>query len=239
MKCIIIDDETTARVIVKKLCTNHPELDVVASLESAIEGIKYLNQHEVDLIFLDMQMPNFNGMDFVQTLKFQTPIICITGDPNFAVDAFEYDNILAYILKPIDPKKFNAAIQKAISKKESNKESNVQADVEKEELSGNKFLYVNVDRRLIKIEMSSIDIIEAKGDYILIKTSSKNHTVHSTLRKIEEKLPGHLFLKVHRSFIINLQSIIDIEDNSVLINRDVIPISRSKKPELMERLNLL
>ena len=88
-------------------------------------------------------------------------------------------------------------------------------------------------------QMDAIYMIEAKGDYILIKCDDQNHTVHSTLKKIESKLPKDLFLKVHRSFIINIQRIVDIEDGSVLINRDVIPVSRSKKPELMERLNLL
>ena len=104
--------------------------------------------------------------------------------------------------------------------------------------SGND-LYVNIDRRLIKIDIPSIYLIEARGDYILIKTSAKNYTVHSTMKKIEEKLPDHLFLKIHRSFIINVDRIIDIEDNSVLIEKDVIPVSRSSRPELMKRLNLL
>ena len=100
-------------------------------------------------------------------------------------------------------------------------------------------LYVNIDRRLIKIEISSIYLVEAKGDYIQIKTDTNSYTVHSTLKKVEEKLPKDLFLKVHRSYIINVNRIIDIEDNSVLIERDVIPISRSNRPELMRRLNLL
>lgn len=99
--------------------------------------------------------------------------------------------------------------------------------------------YVNIDRRLIKIDLPSIYLIEAKGDYINIKTEEKNYIVHSTLKKIEQKLPDHLFLKVHRSYIINLKHIIDIEDNSVLIKKDVIPVSRSNRPELMKRLDLL
>ena len=99
--------------------------------------------------------------------------------------------------------------------------------------------YVNIDRRLIKIDLSSIYLIEAKGDYINIKTEDSNYTVHSTLKKIEEKLPTSLFLKVHRSYIINVKKIIDIEDNSVLIKKDVVPVSRSNRPELMKRLDLL
>ena len=100
-------------------------------------------------------------------------------------------------------------------------------------------LYINIDRRLIKIDIPTISVIEAKGDYILIKTDKQNYTVHSTLKKIEEKLPSDLFLKVHRSYVINFKKIIDIEDNSVLIEKDVIPVSRSNRPELMKRLNLL
>ena len=99
--------------------------------------------------------------------------------------------------------------------------------------------YVNIDRRLIKIDIASINLVEAKGDYIQIKTENKNYTVHSTLKKIEEKLPISLFLKVHRTYIINIKKIIDIEDNSVLIAKDVIPVSRANRPELMKRLNML
>nr|WP_316928112.1 LytTR family DNA-binding domain-containing protein [Gillisia marina] len=100
-------------------------------------------------------------------------------------------------------------------------------------------LYVNVDRKLIKIDIPTIQVIEAKGDYILIKTEQKNYTVHSTLKKIHERIHRDYFVKVHRSFIINIKEIVDIKDNSVLISKNVIPISRSKRPELMQRLNLL
>ena len=100
-------------------------------------------------------------------------------------------------------------------------------------------MYINIDRRLIKIDIPTIYLVEAKGDYILLKTEDKNYTVHSTLKKIEDKLPNDLFLKIHRSYIINVQKIIDIEDNSVLIKKDVIPVSRSNRPELIKRLNLL
>ncbi len=235
---MIIDDEATARLILHKVCDTHEDLEVVAVMDSAIEALKFLNQNSVDLILLDIQMPNFNGIDFVQTLKEPIPIICVTSDREFAIDAFEYENIISYLLKPIDEDKFTKAIEKA--KRRSHKvDGDFNAPIAKSESSAEKYLYVNIDRRLIKIEMATIYMIEAKGDYILIKCDDQNHTVHSTLKKIETKLPEELFLKVHRSFIINIQRIVDIEDSSVLINRDVIPVSRSKKPELIKRLNLL
>ncbi|WP_299521091.1 LytTR family DNA-binding domain-containing protein [Winogradskyella sp.] len=236
MNCIIIDDEATARAIIGQLCSNVPSLTVLEEFPNAIQAIKYLNQNEVDLIFLDIHMPDFTGFDFIETIKNPPKIVLTTSDANFAIQAFEYDCIVDYLVKPITPERFQKAIQKAETSPVAASSSSASEHVET--TSGND-LYVNIDRRLIKIDIPSIYLVEAKGDYILIKTEDKNYTVHSTLKKIEEKLPDSLFLKIHRSYIINVQKIIDIEDNSVLIKKDVIPVSRSNRPELMKRLNLL
>jgi|TARA_R110002110_G_scaffold96884_26_gene249260 DNA-binding LytR/AlgR family response regulator len=236
MNCIIIDDEATARAIIRQLCSKADSLRVLDEFPNAIQAIKYLNQHEVELIFLDILMPNFNGFDFIETLKNAPKIILTTSDANFAIQAFEYDCIVDYLVKPITLERFQKAIQKAKAKPTSAAST---SSSEKVQGSSGNDLYVNIDRRLIKIDIPSIYLIEAKGDYIHIKTEDKNYTVHSTLKKIEDKLPDSIFLKVHRSFIINFNKIIDIEDNSVLIKRDVIPVSRSNRPELMKRLNLL
>jgi len=238
MNCIIIDDEATARAIINQLCSSVESLNVLEEFPNAIQAIKYLNQNEIDLIFLDIHMPDFTGFDFIETLKNPPKIILTTSDANFAIQAFEYDCIVDYLVKPITPERFKKAIQKAEAKAtvSSSKEANPSENIET--TSGND-LYVNIDRRLIKIDIPSIYLVEAKGDYIHVKTEDKNYTVHSTLKKIEEKLPDELFLKVHRSYIINFKKIIDIEDNSVLIEKEVIPVSRSNRPELMKRLNLL
>jgi DNA-binding LytR/AlgR family response regulator len=234
MKSIIIDDEKVARTIISQLISKNENLSLVSEFSNATEAIKFLNQQSIDLIFLDIHMPNFTGFDLIQTLKNPPKVILITSDKNFALDAFEYECIVDYIVKPIFQERFNKSIQKAITASSSNGRN------DKTELKDSeKELYVNIDRRLIKINFESIKLVEAKGDYILIKTTTKNYTVHSTLKKIEEKLPADLFLKIHRSYIINTKKIIDIEDNSVLIDRDVIPVSRSNKPELIRRLNLL
>ncbi|MFD2528414.1 MULTISPECIES: LytR/AlgR family response regulator transcription factor [Polaribacter] len=239
MNCIIIDDEKMARTILKTLCNEVKELNVLEDFPNALQAIKYLNENAVDLIFLDIHMPDFNGLDFIKSIKNPPKIILTTSDPQFAIEAFEYDFIIDYLLKPLELERFKKSIDKANKKvlttslptSENNpKSSNNEID--------NDF-YVNIDRRLIKIDLPSIYLIEAKGDYIKIKTENKDYTVHSTLKKIEEKLPDSLFLKIHRSYIINIKKIIDIEDNSVLIKKDVVPVSRSKRPELMKRLDLL
>ncbi|WP_103071574.1 LytR/AlgR family response regulator transcription factor [Aquimarina sediminis] len=239
MNCIIIDDEETARVIIQQLCSQVDKLNVVQDFPNAIQAIKFLNKEEVDLIFLDIHMPDFTGFDFIDTLKNPPKIILTTSDKDFALEAFEYDCIIDYLVKPITLPRFIKAIQKAEStpavspSAASVEQATATSSAEENEL------YINIDRRLIKINIPTINLIEAKGDYVLIKTEKQNYTVHSTLKKVEEKLPDDLFLKVHRSYIINIKKIIDIEDNSVLIAKDVIPVSRSNRPELMKRLNML
>ena len=234
MNCIIIDDEETARVIIKTLCDEIETLTIVDEFPNAIQAIKFLNENEIDLIFLDIHMPDFSGLDFIKTLKNPPKIILTTSDTKFAIEAFEYDCIIDYLLKPIEIPRFEKAILKAKKHQVENASNKSNTD-----LNLKNDFYVNIDRRLIKIDLSEIYLIEAKGDYIHIKTEEKNYVVHSTLKKIEEKLPKSLFLKVHRSYIINVKKIIDIEDNSVLIKKDVIPVSRSNRPELMKRLDLL
>ena len=234
MNCIIIDDEIMAIAIIAQMISSHKDMIVLEEFSNAIKAIKYLNQNQVDVIFLDIHMPDFTGFDFIQTIKNPPKVILITSDKNFAIEAFEYECIVDYLIKPITVDRFEKAVQKLKSAKEIVKtiEEKLPADTDTE-------FYINIDRRLIKIEFASVNVVEAKGDYILIKTEAKNYTVHSTLKKIEYKLPADLFLKVHRSFIINIKKIIDIEDNSVLIAKEVIPVSRANRPELMKRLNLL
>lgn len=235
MNCIIIDDELMARKIINKLC-DELDISVSNSFSDAIQAIKYLNNQKVDLIFLDIHMPDFTGFDFIQSLKNPPKIILTTSDSNFAMEAFEYDCIIDYLVKPITLDRLKKAVQKAIK---LNLNTNNPSLLNTVESATENELYVNIDRRLININIPSIYLIQAKGDYIQIKTEGENYLVHATLKKIENRLPKMLFLKVHRSYIINISKIIDIEDSSVLIKKEVIPISRSNRSELMKRLNLL
>ena len=113
MNCIIIDDEAAARAIVAQLCTSIPELDVIEEFSNAIDAIKFLNQHSVDLVFLDIHMPGFTGFDFVQTLKDPPKIVLTTSDTNFAIEAYEYEAIVDYLVKPITQERFTKSIQKS------------------------------------------------------------------------------------------------------------------------------
>jgi len=235
MKCIIIDDDETARLILKQHCLNTSNLQVLSEFSSAIDAIKYLNSNDVDLIFLDIYMPSFSGFDFIKTLNKSPKIVLTTSDKNLALEAFEFKNVIDYLVKPITKQRFEKSFEKVVSLSKTEDSTNTKENLNKK----SDYLYVSVDRRLVNVHIPSIYLIEAKGDYINIKTDGKNYIVHSTLKKIEDKLPEELFFKVHRSFIINTSEIVDIEDNSVVVRKEVVPVSRSNKGILMDKLNLL
>lgn len=236
MNCIIIDDEVTARAVVNHLCSKTPELNVIEQFGNAVDAFKFLNQQNIDLIFLDIHMPGFSGVDFVQTLKNPPMIVLTTSDTEFAIKAYEYDCIVDYLVKPITQERFKKSIKKITRLR--TQDSKVKSQNEGDSIEGED-LYININNRLIKIKLNEILVIEAKGDYIEVKTENKAYLVHTTLKKILDKLPKRIFLQIHRSHIINLTKIIDIEDNSVLIAAKVLPVSHSNRPELMRRLNLL
>jgi two-component system response regulator LytT len=234
MKCIIIDDEKFAREVLSVMILKSPDLILVDEFSNAIEAMKFLNNdNRVDVIFLDVHMPDFSGFDFIKTIKNPPQIVLVTSDKNFAIEAFNYDCISDYLVKPILQDRFERAIDRVKVKLEEVIKSENQNNLI------NKEIYVNIDKRLIKIDIMSINFIHANGDYIIIKTDAKNYTVHTTLKKIEEKLPASIFLKIHRSYIINLNKIIDIQDSTVLIGKDLLPISKNNRTVLMKSLNLL
>ena len=243
MKCIIIDDEIMARAIISELITSRTEHVVEAEFDSAIEAIKYLNKKKVDLIFLDIHMPDFNGFDFIDSLKHNVKIILITSDKEFAITAFEYDNVVDYLVKPISEERFDKAIKKInnINNDNINAANLITKSNNKEKISEDfeSSFYINIGKRLIKIDTNSILYFQAKGDYVTIKTESNNYIMHNTLKKIENKLPAGMFFKSHRSYLINTKKIIDIEENTVLIGKDVVPVSRRNRPQLMKSLKLL
>ena len=237
MRTIIVDDELISIEILKQIAENAPEIEIVGTFTNTLQALKFLNNNDVDLMFLDIHMPEFSGFDLIDTIKKPPKVVMISSDRNFAVEAYAYDFIVDYLVKPIELSRFLNTIQR-IKKNEITPLSNNEPEMSSTNISNDK-LYVNIDRRLVKIDIPSIDIVEAKGDYIKIKTEKKSFVVHCPLKRIEEKLPQDKFLKVHRSFVINIDKIIDIEDNSVLIQRDVIPVSKSNRNELRKRLNLL
>ncbi len=238
MTCIIIDDEMMARAILEQYITSLTKIKVVEAFPNAITALKYLNDHEVDVIFLDIHMPDFDGFDFIKTIKNPPKIILVTSDKDYASAAFEFDAIIDYLVKPITEERFKKAVSK-LNHRSRVKETTQLIKKEVATTDQTNDFYVQIGNRLIKIDFSQIMLIKAQGDYVEIKTDTSSYTVHTTLKKIETKLPKKIFLRIHRSYIINTRRIVDIENNSVLIGREIIPVSRTYKIELLNRLNLL
>lgn len=227
MRCLIVDDEEMARSIMENLCSQIDDLEVVAICSSAIEAINILNKEEIDLIFLDIEMPSMTGMDLVKTVTDLPQIIFITSKKEYALEAFEY-RVTDYLHKPVQISRLLKAVERAreINGKRKTRDSDD--------------IYVKVDGRLVRLDLKDVLYVESLGDYVVFHTEKKDKfIVHSTLKNIDEKITDPKFLKVHRSFIVNLTKIIDIQETNLIVKDKVIPISRAHKPALMNHIKLL
>ncbi|MCX6214550.1 LytTR family DNA-binding domain-containing protein [Spirosoma sp.] len=226
LNCIIVEDEAMSRKALQRLCEQHNSLHLSGVFDNARSALDYLADQTVDLIWLDVEMPGLSGFDLLEQLPSIPYVILTTGKIEYAFEAFQY-NVTDYLKKPLTLPRFNLAVEKVL---ELNARSRM-GDSRKE-------IYIKTDGRYIRLPFETITYIENIGDYVKIFTATQTHIVYTTMKYLEEKL-GKQFLRVHRSYIVHLDKIVDIEDNTLVINNKVIPISRANKPELMNRLNLL
>ncbi|RSK35356.1 LytR/AlgR family response regulator transcription factor [Hymenobacter metallilatus] len=233
LRCLVVDDDPLAIQIVENCVSNTPFLQHVASCESAIAAAEVLRQHPIDLLFLDVEMPLMSGLDLLRTLQNPPLVVLITSNKGYAVEAFEHD-VLDYIVKPISYARFLKAAQKAMEAVEAR--NNPAADAI-EVPQNTEFTFVKVDSRLVKVLFDDVRYVEALGDYVHIVTSQSKLIVYSTMRAVEEKFPSSLFVRVHRSFIVNLKRVQTIEDNTVIIDNKHIPIGQTYLREVFQRLN--
>jgi DNA-binding LytR/AlgR family response regulator len=223
-----------ARKSLLQLCAKRPELEVLEVCENAQDALKILNGQEIDILFLDVEMPEMTGLELLNELPYHLTVILTTSKTEYAYDAYQYD-VFDYLKKPISLPRFSQTIDKIIQSKQMSEEivSDGQGSV-----SGND-IYVKVEGRHIRLLYEDILYVENVGDYVKICTTKESLVVYTTMKNLAEKLSKNVFLRVHRSYIVNLKKIIDIEENSIAIGSMVIPISRSNKQELMTRLNIL
>jgi DNA-binding LytR/AlgR family response regulator len=229
MNCIIVDDDDLTRMEVEQLVKQTPFLNLIGKFSNAKEAFEFCTTNRPDLIFLDIMMPEMSGLEFIQYLKDQRPeIILMTVEKDYAVEAFNY-NVTDFLVKPISQERFIKAVAKAKN----------QHDHSKNESAGSKFIFAKVNSDLIKINTDDILFIEAIGNYISIHTSSARHVVHTTMKAILDKISEKDFIRVHQSYIVRVDKIIHIEGNTIIIDKKMIPISRSYREDLMSRLNLI
>lgn len=228
MKCLIVDDDELSCLNLQRLCKKVDDLEVVAICNDGFEAINILKNKQVDFIFLDIIMPELSGMDMVKSIPNLPPVIFTTGRDDMAVEAFE-NEIIDYLVKPIELPRFLKSYNRV-----RNYISNKNSESEKTEI------YVRSGGKLVRIGFSDVLLIETLDDYVVFKMENGNsHVVHSTLKNMAVKLEGTTFLKIHRSYIVNISKIDSIEEGFVKITDSLIPISRLHKQELLDKVNLL
>ena len=226
---IIIEDEIMARKAITNFCNRIPEINLIGTFEEPSKVLAKLPTLDIDLILLDIEMPNMTGLEFLEKLPYHPDIIFTTSNPKYAYYAYEHQ-VIDFLKKPISFPRFQQGIQKII---------NNQRQVKPRDGNDIQQFFIKDGTRLIRIDYDAVLYLENAGDYVKIVTAEKTFVFYSTLKDLEKKLPESTFLRVHRSFIINLNKIKDIEDSTLVINKKVIPISRSKRPILMDKIHLI
>lgn len=224
--CLIVDDEPLSRDILRKYIAEVKDLDLAAECANGIEATHMLNQMKIDIIFLDINMPGLSGISLARSLDNPPLIVFTTAYPEFAVEGFELD-ALDYLVKPYSFERFLKAANKALGRISSERGTGVPAQK----------ILVKSDKKLYALEPGSMLYIEGQGDYIRIHMEDKKLMVHDTLKNFLDSLPGELFMRVHKSWVLNLEKISFIEGNMIRISSETIPLSPRHRDELLERFS--
>ena len=237
LRCLVVDDDPLSVQIVLNCVANTPFLSAVGSCNSALEAAEQLRTQAIDVLFLDVEMPFMSGLDLLRTLPEPPQVVLITSNQAYAVQAFEFA-VTDYILKPISYSRFLQAATKALDALTAQRASEADAA---SQVPANQadFTFVKVDNKLVRVGFSEVYYIEALGDYVHIVLTNKKFIVYSTMRAIEEKFPQARFVRVHRSFIVNIDYVQALEDNSLLVKDKYIPIGQTYMRGLLLRLNKL
>jgi two-component system LytT family response regulator len=230
MKCIAVDDEPLALALLQDNISQVPTLELVASCSTAMEALVVLKEQEIDLIFLDIQMPGLTGLQLLQSLTVRPMVILITAYDKYALEGFNLD-VIDYLVKPVPFERFLKACNKAIDFYRLKK--NVPADPD----MPNDYFFVNAEYGLIKIVFSEIRLIEGLKDYLKIHLGdAKPLIIRMSMKSIEEKLPPGKFFRIHKSYIISLSQITSIRRNSVFLGDLELPLSDLYKDDLMRKI---
>lgn len=234
LKCLIVDDEPLALDVLETYIERLDYLTLSGKCKNAIEAFNFLQKQKIDLLFLDIQMPQLTGIDFLRSLLNPPKVILTTAFREYALDGYEL-NVLDYLLKPIPFDRFLLAVNKAIPKETESlpmflnpfKQNPLDA-----------FIYIKADKKMVKIFLKDILYIESLKDYVRIKTKQKEVVAYQTISFLEEKLPDHQFVRIHKGFIVSLGNISAFTPIHVEVDGKSIPIGRMYKNEALKRLGL-
>ncbi|MBB6130750.1 LytR/AlgR family response regulator transcription factor [Mucilaginibacter lappiensis] len=231
MNCLIVDDHQISRVVLRGMVELDPSLILIKECSDAMDAHKEIMNNQIDLLLLDIEMPGMSGMELAESLKSKRPVIIfITSLPGYAVDAFNL-NVVDFLVKPVTASRFLKAIEKA---KELIKLRGFVEDTQNDE-----FVFIRDSNILKRLDMADILYMEAKGDYVKLNLKGQTHSIHSSLKSIEQKLPKDIFFRVHRSFIVNLSKIDSVEGGTLIVNHQMVPVSDLYRAALYKRLQIL
>ncbi|TLV02477.1 LytR/AlgR family response regulator transcription factor [Dyadobacter luticola] len=233
IQCLAIDDERLALEVMEAYIERIPFLHLAQLCAKPMQALEFLARNPIDLLFLDIEMPGLNGLEFLQAIKTPPLVILTTAYPQFAVDAFEL-NVVDYLLKPIPFSRFLTAVQKAQAQLSENQQRN-QNLTETKPLDGN--IFIKSGSKTVRVDVQEILFIEGKKDHVMLHTRQSQITTQLSLSSLMEKLSSDQFLRIHRSFIVALNKIESIERNRVMIDKKEIPIGEFYREDLFKRIS--
>ena len=220
IKCIIIDDEPLAIKVIENYLQEFQHFDLVATFNNPIDAMATLDEYAIDVIFLDINMSKMNGLDFIKTVDIKPNIVITTAYREYAVESYDLD-VLDYLVKPIPFNRFLKTVNKITQRIHT-----IDGSKKDEDLNSDSYIFLKVDKKLVKIKFKDILYIESFKDYIKIFTIIGDYLVHKSLTSITEELPKRNFLRIHRSYTIAIDKVISLEGNLVEIKSKRIPIGR-------------
>jgi two-component system, LytTR family, response regulator len=229
IRCIVIDDEPYARDLLKEFISKVPHFQLVGIFSSALQALPALSKNPVDVLFLDIQMPDLSGIDFLKSLDKRPSVIFTTAYAEYAIEGFELD-VVDYLLKPFDFQRFLKAANKITQK------------IEKPEPEitpphhNDAFIFVKDGTKLVKVELRSIRFIKGTREYVTIYTTDKKIMSLQSMKNLESELPVD-FIRVHNSFIVNIRAIDSVTKTDVMIGEEIIPIGVTYKKDFLEHIN--
>jgi len=228
MNCIVVDDDKASINVFTQIIKQVDYLNIIQTCSTPVEAINALNKHtDIDVLFLDIEMPEMNGLEMIRTLAERPRIILTTSHTEYALDAYDLD-VVDYLIKPITLTRLLKALSKI---KQADNHTNVTVEQD--------FFFVKKDSVLIKVPVKDILWIEALGDYITLHTKNERFILHITLKSVESKLPTSKFIRVHRSYIVHIDNVRTVEDTTIYINDASIPIGALYRENFLKRLNTL
>ncbi len=232
ISCVIVEDLPVAAEYTRKCAERSGMLEVRGSFSNVPDALEYLNANTIDLLFLDVEMPGATGFDLLDQLVYSPQVILTTSKPEYAYNAFEY-HVVDFLKKPFTYQRFLEALQRVAVKEDA---ANGNAG---EETQSENHIFIKSDGKLVRLNNEDILYIESMGDYVKFVTPEKKYITHNTIKALEEKVNKRFFMKVHRSYIINLTKIDDIRENDLFIKGTEIPISKAHKQDVLRRLNII